>query len=120
MMRTLVGTMVMGLLAIGCGEDGSGLEGTKKVVDLSASEQGDLCDYTSEVEGGYGASKMCGDGITITVKPRAECVANLEAVVAGCTATVADVEACAEAVGEDLCKLLSEPKCGFLVQCTGG
>jgi len=118
MMKNLLGTVVLGVLVLGCGEDSSGVDGSKRLLDLSATEQGDVCDYTSDVQGGYGSSKVCGDGITLSVKQRGDCIANLEATVAGCAATVADLEACSEAVGEDLCKFLSEPKCAFLLQCS--
>lgn len=120
MARLLIASLVLGSLLTACGSDDSGVDGSKKLADLSAGEIGDLCDYTSDVEGGYGASKVCGDGITITVKSREACIANLEATIASCPATVENAEACAEAIGDDLCKLLSEPKCAFALQCTAG
>lgn len=120
MARLLIASLLFGSLLIACSDDSSGVEGSKKLAELSASESGDLCDYTADVQGGYGASKLCGDGLTITVKSREACIANIEATVASCTATVENAEACAEAVGDDLCKLLSEPKCAFALQCSAG
>jgi hypothetical protein len=120
MMKTLLGPLVLGVLAIGCGADSSGVDGSKKIIDLSPAERGDVCDYTSDVQGGYGTMKVCGDGLTLSVKQRMDCITNLEETVAGCTATVENLEACSEAVGEDLCKFLSEPACAFLLQCSAG
>jgi hypothetical protein len=120
MARLLIASLFLGSFLVACADDSSGVDASKKLADLSASEIGDLCDYTSEVEGGYGASKVCGDGITITVKSREACVAMLDATVASCPATVENAEACAEAIGEDLCKLLTEPKCAFALQCSDG
>ena len=120
MTRPLIAFILFGSFLTACSDDSSGVDGSKKLADLSLSEMGDLCDYTSDVEGGYGASKMCGDGFSISVQSREACIAQLEATVAGCTATVDNAEACAEAIGEDLCKLLSEPKCAFALQCSAG
>ncbi|MBA3458236.1 MAG: hypothetical protein H0T42_34460 [Deltaproteobacteria bacterium] len=117
----ILGSLVFGFGLLACGsDDSSGVAGSKKLVELSTTEIGDLCDYTSDVQGGYGTSKVCGDGITVTVPARASCISRLEATAASCTATVDTAEACAEAVGEDLCKLLSEPKCAFALQCSDG
>lgn len=120
MSRPLLGLLLLGSFVVACSDDSSGVSGSKKLADLSSSEIGALCDYTADVQGGYAVSKMCGDGITITTDTRAECVATLEATAASCTATVENAEACSEAIGEDLCKLLSEPKCAFALQCAGG
>jgi len=119
-MRTLLLSLIVLSACSGSGVDKPTVSSDKKLVDLTMAEETSLCDYTSDVEGGYGYSKMCGDGITLTVKERAACIANLEALGTTCTATVANAEACAEAVQADLCKLLSDPACAFALQCTPG
>ena len=95
---------------------GSGIDGSKKLTELSASEREDLCAYMFEAEGGA-HSKTCGDGITISVRSAAECAAGFANLSASCTATVGGAEDCSEAAGEDLCNLLSSPACSFLLQC---
>jgi hypothetical protein len=95
---------------------GSGVETTKKLTELSTSERQQLCDYMVEAEGGV-HSKMCGDGITISVKSASECTTAFSGFSASCTATVDNAEACAEAAGDDLCNLLSSQSCAFLFQC---
>lgn len=104
--------------AAGCtgSSSGSGVEPTKKLTALSTSERQDLCDYMVEAQGGV-HSKMCGDGLTITVKNPSECVAGFSSFNASCAATVDNAETCAEAAGADLCNLISSPSCSFLFQC---
>jgi hypothetical protein len=70
-----------------------------------------------DVEGGVNATKMCGDGITITVKSAGDCVAGMTAFKPTCAATVDNAEVCAEAAGDDLCNLVSSSACAFLFQC---
>src|SRR5262249_5874770 len=96
---------------------GSGVDSTKKLTALSTSERQKLCDYMVEAEGGV-HSKMCGNGLTITVKGASECTTNFAALSATCTATVDNAETCAEAGGEDLCNLVTSPACSFLIQCS--
>lgn len=109
MIRT---SAVLLLLVVGCGGGSD-----KKLVDLTEDEAADLCDYVAELEGGQ-TSKDCGDGHQVFALSRAACIASFDRLPSACSATVGDVEACAEAVGDDLCKLRSEPKCAFGPQCT--
>src|SRR4029078_6429736 len=59
-------------------DSGSGVTSTKKLVELNTSERQQLCTYMVQAEGGE-HSKMCGDGLTVTVKPASECVSGLSA-----------------------------------------
>ncbi|HEY5950152.1 MAG TPA: hypothetical protein VIV40_31870 [Kofleriaceae bacterium] len=95
---------------------GSGVDTTKKLNQLSGDERQQLCEYMVEAEGGV-HSKMCGDGLNITVQSATECTSSLATFSASCTATVDNAEACAEAAGDDLCNLLSSQACSFLFQC---
>jgi hypothetical protein len=102
------------LVLVGCG----GGSGGDKLVDLSEDEAGELCDYVALQEGGQ-TSQDCGDGSKIFALTRSACIASFGRLPATCDATVADVEACADAVGTELCKLRSEPVCALGPQCTG-
>lgn len=114
------------IVLVGCGGGSGGVDkptisSTTKIKDLTDPQAAEVCDYTSDVEGGYGYSKMCGDGVTLNVKKdQATCVASLKSLSASCTATVGDAEACAEAAEDDLCKLLSAPQCAWAISCAGG
>jgi hypothetical protein len=118
-MLRLVSVFVVGAL-VACSDSGSssgsGVEPTKKLIELSATERTQLCEYMVEAEGGM-HSKTCGDGITISVKSAADCATGLSTFKSTCTATVDNAEACAEAAGDDLCNLISSPTCSFLFQC---
>ncbi len=107
-------------MVVGCSDSGSssgsGVDAGKKLIELTASERQQVCAYMVEAEGGV-HSKMCGDGLTITVKSAAECTTSVAAFSTTCTATVDNAETCAEAAGDDLCNLLSSPACSFLLQC---
>jgi len=107
--------------AAGCsgGDDGgtgSGVDGSKSVASLSASEQQDLCEFTVDVEDGP-RTVQC-DGFTVDIDDVAACVASLGEVPASCTATVADAEACALAIGDDPCHFDS-PACQPFFACAG-
>ena len=106
------------LAACGGGDSGSsGVDGSKKLIELSADERTQLCEFMVDAEGGAGNSKMCGDGITVTVKSAADCVAGFGQFKATCAATGDNAESCANAVGDDVCNLISSSSCSFLIQC---
>jgi hypothetical protein len=109
MIRTSAVLSLLVVLACGGGSE-------KKLVDLTADETGDLCDYVAEQQGGQ-TSKDCGDGRQVFAISRAACIASFGRLPPACDATVADVEGCADAVGEDLCKLGNEPTCELGPQC---
>jgi len=109
---------VLVLAACGGGDAASsGVDSSKKLTELNATERQQLCEYMVEVEGGANTSKMCGDGVTITVKSATDCTSTFSQFEASCTATVANAEACADAAGEDLCNLVGSSSCAFLFQC---
>jgi len=108
--------------AAGCsgGDDGgtdSGVDGSKPIGSLSASEQQDLCAYTVDVEGGP-RTVACGD-FDVEIAGVAECVENLAGVPATCPATVEESEACAAAIGDDPCHGFGSDACDPLLACAG-
>ena len=118
-MLRLIPFVLLGAL-VACGGDsssGSGVDSSKKLVELDATQRQQLCEYMVEAEGGAAASKMCGDGITVTVKSATDCVTGLSGLSASCSATVDSAETCAEAAGDDLCNLIKSSSCAFLLQC---
>jgi hypothetical protein len=111
--------MVIAFLAACSDSDsssGSGVDQNKKLIELTSSERQQLCEYMVEAQGGV-HSKMCGDGLTITVMSASECDEGFAGFAPSCAATVDHAEACGEAAGDDLCNLLSSPSCGFLFEC---
>ena len=95
---------ILAVAVIACSSSpgsGSGITGTKKLTELSASEQNDLCAYTVGVEGGP-RTVTCGDR-AVYLEDEATCVLTLGSVNTQCQATVADVEDCARAIGMDPC-----------------
>jgi hypothetical protein len=100
---------------IGCSSSsGSGVTASKKLIELSASEQDKLCTYTVDIEGGP-HTVTCSDG-PITVDDKATCIANFSGLGAQCTATVDDAEGCAEAMGKDPCNF-DFNACTALISC---
>lgn len=128
-MKNLFAATLLGFLtsvSLGCGSDsdsgtpmGSGVSGSKTLANLTPAEQGQICDWQAGLEGGYGKSATCSDGSTINnYETRADCVADAPS----CTATVAQLEACAKVVlvvplCEQIAKLISSPQCQPLAVC---
>jgi hypothetical protein len=80
--------------------------GSKKLVELSASEQDQLCEYIANLEHGYIAT--CVGGIPREIPENRPCgdlsyFGNFSAFDARCTATVDDTETCYETRTEDPC-----------------
>ncbi|NVB79726.1 MAG: hypothetical protein HOV81_15120 [Kofleriaceae bacterium] len=94
----------------------SGVEGSKKLTELSASEQQDVCEFMVASQENV-ESKDCGDGITVFATTEAKCLAGFASFDASCTATVDNAEACAAAVSGDLCAGLTSPACAFQLTC---
>ncbi len=98
----------------------SGLEGSKKLVDLSATESGQLCDWAVGKIGSYGTPSRCTDPLTIFVyADQAACIADgVDATDTDCTATVAQMEACVNAL--PVCATLTEvaavPACASVLE----
>lgn len=90
------------LVACG-GDDGSGVDGSKTIVGMSASEKQSFCEWAIAEQGGAGAMTTCGD-VTITVQTVADCVAGFADFTATCAATVAQGEACIAATASNPCE----------------
>jgi hypothetical protein len=55
-LRSCLGCMALMLLLAGCGSDGSstsGVDGSKKIIDLTRAEMGQFCDWAANKLGGY-------------------------------------------------------------------
>ncbi|HXI56815.1 MAG TPA: hypothetical protein VNO55_12195 [Polyangia bacterium] len=93
----------------------SGLPRSTAISDLTADQQPALCDWWNAKQGGYGQSVDCGGpDPEVTDSDQAECVDGLSL----CdSATVADFEDCANAMGTDLCKFRTDPACATLAGC---
>lgn len=103
------------VMACSSSQSGSGVATGKKLVDLSASERGQLCAYSVDVEGGP-RTVDCGNHVTITIEDDAACVSDLGALGAQCQATVGDAEGCFEAIGSNPCSL-GASACAAVLSC---
>lgn len=110
-MRTffaIAATIVAGPLAVAAcgGDDGggdtSGVDGNKTIITMSAGEKETFCSWAIEKQGGPGSTTQC-EGFTITTQTVAECVTDFGSFSTGCTATVAQAEACVNALATDAC-----------------
>ena len=108
------------VLLIGCGGGGgkSGVSSDKHIVDLNATEVSDFCAYEVDVQMAP-RTVDCGNGLMVTLKDKAACVASFAQFIASCTATVSQAETCAEAVGVDPCHF-GGSACTPILQCAGG
>src|SRR5262245_59291704 len=90
------------VLCVACGGSGSGVAGTKRLTALGDAEVRALCEYLIDVAGPE-RTIDCGDGLKLTIGGESvdRCIADTIAAQVqypGCEATVADREACAEAI----------------------
>jgi hypothetical protein len=86
------------------GDDGSGVDGGKKLVSLSDGEIMDLCQYYHDLAGPE-RTIDCGGGVMITVGGQtvAECTTSLKSSqmqFPNCQATVSQSEACSKAFAD--------------------
>jgi hypothetical protein len=99
---------------------GSGVTGSKKLIELSASEQDKLCGYIADLEHGYIATCIAGmpDGIP-TDRPCGDIgiPGYLGDLGSKCAATVDDAENCYEARAKDPCHYDFNASCGALYVC---
>jgi hypothetical protein len=107
----------------GCGAHGSagsGLPRASTVVSLTPAQGAQLCDWINQAEGGYGHTVDCGStGPLATDANQAACVSGLPDLQLACPSlTVAQVEDCAMAEGNDLCKFNTELACAPLRACS--
>jgi hypothetical protein len=100
------------------GSAGSGVDGNKKLVDLSAADKDALCAYAVQAEGAP-RTVTCTGGVTLTLKDQAGCVAGFAQIGASCTATVGQAEGCFHAIGADPCSF-GGSACAPLLQCAIG
>ncbi|MEM9189291.1 MAG: hypothetical protein AAGF12_08950 [Myxococcota bacterium] len=140
-MRTLLGIVGCGVLLVACGDDdrrggdaatrpdstvgsdsamaetgpgsGSGVDSSKTVASLTPAEAMAVCNYTVPLAN-MTAGQMC-MGLTLEMSTPADCVTSFSAA-SMCTATVAEIEACAVASSTDPCALLSQV-CAPLLSC---
>lgn len=114
-----IGSMV--LFACGSGDDGSGVDQSKQMADLTPAEVMDQCEWSMEIAGGPGESFDCGDGTTATNNTVAECVAGYDATFyATCNLTVGDVENCFTGLDGSPCNLFTTEECGPFINCIFG
>lgn len=95
----------LGLAIAGCGggSGGSGVDASKPITQLTASEVMQFCEWSVEEQGGAGTTTDCGDGVTVTVDTVQECVDGYGGFTSDCTTTVGQVEDCIEAIAADPC-----------------
>ncbi|MCA9678017.1 MAG: hypothetical protein H6709_18270 [Kofleriaceae bacterium] len=105
-MRHLIFATICAGLALGaCGSDtASGVPGDTKLAEMSTSEATDFCEWGIDAQGGAGAMHVCGD-VTIYVQSVADCVSSFGTFPSDCAATVAQGEACIDALAADPCDL---------------
>ena len=104
-------------VAAGCGgSSGSGLDSSLELLDLSAGEVEQLCEYVVDVQDGP-RTVECGDGVTVELSGVEECVEDFDFLSDDCAATVLDAERCAEDLGADPCALFA-PSCAPLFECS--
>lgn len=112
--------MLFSLAMLACGSnDGAPLDPAKHLGELTSAEQEQLCDATNDPQGGYGRQVTCSDGSTqVTDKNRDSCLASLDMVAAGCPdLRVGDAVDCSEAIGTELCRFATEPRCKTVRDC---
>jgi hypothetical protein len=110
--KIIAGLALSFSLAACGGSDGSGVDGSKQLGQLSGDERTDLCEFVIDAQGGAGSMHMCGE-FTLTVQTVAECADDL-ALLTGCTATVAQAEDCAEV---EPCDSLTSSACAAVFAC---
>jgi hypothetical protein len=108
-----------------CGSSGggagtsSGLPRSSTLASLTPGQDGTLCDWENDKQGGYGVSMTCAVGpAQDTDTDKASCVASVPGFGAGCpTLTVGDVEDCVNAIGTNLCAMATSPGCANINTC---
>jgi hypothetical protein len=95
--------LLAAVVAAACSStNGSGVTETKKLNQLSAGERDKLCAYRVDVEQAP-RTVTCGTNPSVTLKDKASCVAGLASITLSCEATVANAEACYQAIADDPC-----------------
>ena len=116
---SIIGTIFLGTFAA-CGGDGdsdtSGVDGSKTVVSMTATEKQTFCEWVVATQGGAGHTTECGDGITVTTQTVAECVQSFSELTTNCPVTVSQAESCNLAVAANACSFGGEA-CAALFEC---
>ena len=100
-MRIALPAASLFVVTVGCSGSSSGAPSGTRITELDEANAGKLCDYSADLYGGYGKSKECGGGTTVSGPTSREvCVKDLlgEKGNTSCTATVGDLEAYAASV----------------------
>jgi hypothetical protein len=115
--------VVAGIAAGACGDDAgaSGVDGSKRMNEVSEAELGRLCDWANEQSGGYGRTIPCTENMDVlTDTSREDCVMQDAPAFAACSATVAEYEACTLEIAKDLCTFeaaLTRDVCAPILAC---
>lgn len=97
----------------------SGLPRSSTLASLTTAQDGTLCDWLNERQGGYGQSVSCpGGSHADTDTNQSSCVASVPGGAAACpTLTVGDVEDCANAIGTNICEMPTAAGCTNVNAC---
>lgn len=107
---------LLGLMAVACGggDSSSGVDSSKRLVELTPAELMTLCEWSTAEQGGPGSMHECGDGATATIDTVAECVSGVGGLSDTCAYTVAQAESC---VGTEPCEALGNADCLAILEC---
>jgi hypothetical protein len=117
-------TLLMVAMVAACGGGpgaSSGVTQSKAITELDAGEVSVFCEWAIEVQGGANHKTECGDGVSITVYDQAKCEAEYADVPAACsTVTVAEMEGCVNALGDNACGAFQSSACSEYLMCALG
>ena len=111
------------LLAFSCGAKtvGSGLPREAPLPSLTTRQMGVLCDWINASFGGYGSIDSCdGGGSRHADTNQQACMGGFGGAQSCPTLTVGALEDCINAVGGDMCRIITEPRCVALEGCPAG
>jgi hypothetical protein len=109
----------------GGGSGSSGLQSSKRLIDLTAAENAQLCDWAVGKVGSYGNPGTCDRtatgvmAVALIYDDQAACVADAPDPTSSCTGTVAQMEACVNSLPAcaTLENLLAAPACAAVLAC---
>jgi hypothetical protein len=102
------------------GAGGSGLTSSKRLIDLTDAEKGQMCDWIVTKAGGYGHMAFCDGGIPLFYYPdQASCVDDSASATTTpkCAATVKQMEDCANQTAPCLDAARAAPACAPVLNC---
>jgi hypothetical protein len=114
----LVTTLGLGLAVVGCGGDdasqpASGVNRSKYMDQLNASEIQQLCSWSAGIMSP--GEHTCPGGLTAKVDTESECADSIRATPVHCSVSAA--EDCIISTKGDPCRMLSTAACGQLIKC---